>query len=84
MDPEARLAELQIQLPEVAKPVASYVPCVLTGNLLYVSGQLPTVAGKLVHEGLVGRDVNVAQGQECARTATVNALAVIRGELGRL
>ena len=60
--PEQRLAELGLSLPTVAKPLASYVPAVRTGNYVYTSGQLPTIDGKLVATGKVGTgsDANVS------------------------
>ncbi len=54
MTASARLAELGIELPAVAKPLASYVPAVRTGNLVYTSGQLPTRAGTLAQAGKIG------------------------------
>src|SRR5438552_13718877 len=60
--PDERLAELGLSLPTVAKPLASYLPAVRTGNLVYTSGQLPTIDGKLVATGKVGTgsDANVS------------------------
>jgi enamine deaminase RidA (YjgF/YER057c/UK114 family) len=73
-----RLAELGIELPEVAAPVAAYVPSVVQGNLVYTSGQLPFVAGALPATGKVGDGhgmVPAADAQDFARTAALNALA---------
>ena len=74
MTASARLAELGIELPAVAKPLASYVPAVRTGNLVYTSGQLPTQAGKLARAGKVGADVTPEDGKGLARICTLNAL----------
>jgi enamine deaminase RidA (YjgF/YER057c/UK114 family) len=58
---DARLSELGITLPAVAKPVASYVPAMTTGNLLYTAGQLPFVDGKLANTGKVGAEVSATE-----------------------
>jgi len=74
---EARLKELGITLPPVAKPVAAYVPAVRTGNHVYVSGQLPMADGKPIVLGKVGAEVTEQQGREAARVCAVNALAAL-------
>ncbi len=81
---DARLSELGITLPDVAKPVASYVPAMTTGNLLYTAGQLPFVDGQLVATGKVGSDVSATEAAELARICTLNALAAAKGLLGSL
>jgi len=80
--PRARLAELGIELPEVAKPLASYVPAVRSGNLVYTSGQLPLQAGKLAAIGKVGAAVAPEQGKALARICALNALAAIDSLVG--
>ena len=82
--PEERLVELKIALPEVAKPRWAYVPCVRSGDLLFVSGQIGVVDGKIMHPGKLGGSVSVEQGREAARGCAIQALAVIRQELGSL
>ena len=82
--PSRRLASLGITLPLPPKPLASYVPWVRTGSLLYVSGQLPFVDGKIVHPGIVPDAVTVEQGAACARIAAINALAIAQDALGTL
>lgn len=77
-----RLADLGIDLPTPAKPVASYVGYVQTGNLLVTSGQLPLRDGKLVTTGLLGRDLNIQEGQEAAKWCAVNILAQAKSALG--
>jgi enamine deaminase RidA (YjgF/YER057c/UK114 family) len=79
---KARLRELGIELPEVAKPLASYVPAVRSGNLVYTSGQLPMQAGKLAATGKVGTDVTPEQGKELARICALNALAAVDSLVG--
>jgi enamine deaminase RidA (YjgF/YER057c/UK114 family) len=82
MTASARLAELRIELPAVAKPLASYVPAVRTGNLVYTSGQLPTQGGKLAQAGKVGIAVTPEEGKALARLCTLNALAAIDALVG--
>jgi enamine deaminase RidA (YjgF/YER057c/UK114 family) len=82
--PEERLQELGVSLPAPAVPVAAYVPCVRTGNLVYVSGQVPLVDGKPSHLGHLGDDVDLEAGQAAARTCAVNVLAALKAELGEL
>lgn len=84
MTPEETLAKLGLSLPAVSKPVAAYVPGVRAGNLLWVSGQLPFVDGKLPKTGRLGEGVTVEEGQAMARTCVLNALAVVKAEAGDL
>jgi len=81
---EQKLAELGYELPEVARPVAVYVPAVRTGNLLFVSGQVAKKGDGLLYRGHVGHEVTLEQGYECARQCALNALAVIKAEIGDL
>jgi enamine deaminase RidA (YjgF/YER057c/UK114 family) len=84
---EKRLAELGITLPEVAAPVAAYVPAVQTGNYIYTSGQLPFVEGKLPATGKVGEGeglISAADAAAYARTCALNALAAVRSVTGSL
>jgi enamine deaminase RidA (YjgF/YER057c/UK114 family) len=83
-DPEKTLAELGLQIPEVAKPVAAYVPAVQTGNLVYTSGQLPLRDGQLIATGKVGSEVDPDTAIECARQCALNALAAVRSLIGDL
>ncbi|QKT09830.1 RidA family protein [Rhodococcus sp. W8901] len=78
----ARLAELGIELPPVAAPVAAYVPAVRTGDHVYTSGQLPFVDGKLPLTGKLGADVSDADAKAAARTCALNALAAIDALVG--
>jgi enamine deaminase RidA (YjgF/YER057c/UK114 family) len=82
--PEERLQELGVSLPSPAVPVAAYVPCVRTGNLVYVSGQVPVVDGKPSHLGHLGDQVDLEDGRAAARTCAVNVLAALKAELGEL
>lgn len=72
-----RLAELGLALPPVVPPVAAYVPAVRNGSLVWTSGQLPMVEGKLLADGLVGSDVTPEDAKTYARTCALNALAAV-------
>ena len=82
--PEEKLAELGLKLPEVAKPVAAYVPVVRTGNLVYTSGQLPLRNGSLIATGKNGDSISAEVGVECAQQCALNALAAVKSEIGDL
>jgi enamine deaminase RidA (YjgF/YER057c/UK114 family) len=78
----ARLTELGIELPEVVKPLAAYVPAVRAGNLVYTAGQLPMVRGELTVTGKVGSDVTPEVGKTLARVCALNALAAVDSLVG--
>jgi enamine deaminase RidA (YjgF/YER057c/UK114 family) len=82
--PEQRLEEMGLSVPEVAKPVASYVPAVRSGNHVFTSGQLPMRQGQLITTGKVGGEVTAEEAVECARQCALNALAAVRAEIGEL
>lgn len=82
--PEERLAALGLTLPEVAAPLAAYQPAVRDGSYVWTSGQLPSVAGKLLFTGKVGGAVTPEQAVECARQCALNALAAIKAQIGDL
>jgi enamine deaminase RidA (YjgF/YER057c/UK114 family) len=84
MSVEARLTELGLKLPVLAKPVAAYVPAIVTGNLVYTSGQLPFVDGALPATGKVGADVTAESAADLARTCALNALAAASSVIGSL
>jgi len=84
---ENRLAELGVALPPVVMPVAAYVPAVVTGNLVYTSGQLPMVDGAMAAAGKVGEGeglVSPETAKELARTCALNALAAAASVIGSL
>jgi enamine deaminase RidA (YjgF/YER057c/UK114 family) len=84
---QARLDELGLTLPEVAPPVAAYVPAVRTGSYVYTSGQLPMVDGALSETGKVGEGeglVSPERAYELARLCALNALAAVRSQVGSL
>ena len=82
--PEERLASLGLEVPEVAKPVAVYVPAVRSGNHVFTSGQLPMRSGELIATGKVGGEVSPEEAVQCAQQCALNALAAIRAEVGEL
>lgn len=81
---EERLAALGHTVPDVAAPVAVYVPAVQTGALVLTSGQLPLVAGTLMGTGKVGKDVDPAEAQAMAAQCALNAIAAVRALVGDL
>ena len=79
---EARLAELGITLPTAMPPIANYVPFVVTGNLVVVSGQVPAQDGRIAVTGKVGEAVTIEQGQAAARLCLLNVLTHLRAACG--
>ncbi|HEU4678956.1 MAG TPA: RidA family protein [Terrimicrobiaceae bacterium] len=82
--PGARLRELGLVLPKAPTPLGAYVEASQTGSLLFLSGMLPVVNGKLAITGRLGENLSVEQGREAARTAALNTLAVVQQHLGDL
>jgi len=82
--PEENLAELGLSVPEVAKPVAVYIPAVRSGSHVFTSGQLPMRAGELMMTGKVGDEVSLEEAQDCARQCALNAIAAVKAEVGDL
>jgi enamine deaminase RidA (YjgF/YER057c/UK114 family) len=80
----ARLAELKIELPKAAAPVANYVPVVVTGKQAFVSGQVPVWNGELKYIGQLGKEFQVADGQQAARLCGHNIIAQLQAALGDL
>ena len=81
---DARLKALGIELPNPNKPVANFVPCVQTGNLLFVSGQVTAWNGEYKYVGKVGRDISLEDAQKAARVCALNVIAHARAHLGDL
>jgi len=81
---EQRLKELGIKLPAAPQPFGTYVEAVQTGNLLFLTGMLPTAGREAKFVGRVGAELDVKAGREAAHLATLNALAVARQHLGTL
>jgi enamine deaminase RidA (YjgF/YER057c/UK114 family) len=84
MSPEDKLKKLGIELPEAPSPLGSYIPIVRTGNLLFLSGVLPLRNGKLMRTGRVGESVSLDEARDNARTAAINALSVLKANIGSL
>ena len=81
---DERLAELGITLPTVVPPVAAYIPAVISGNLVYTSGQLPMVDGARPATGKLGAEVGADEGKALARQCALNALAAVESVIGSL
>jgi len=81
---EEKIKKMGIEIPEAAKPVASYVPFRRVGNLIYISGQDCRVNGKLKYEGKVGRDVTEEEAYEAARITAINLLAILKNAIRNL
>jgi enamine deaminase RidA (YjgF/YER057c/UK114 family) len=81
---EGRLKELGLELPPAPAPVANYVPALIAGNLLFVSGQIAKSADGHVVTGSVGGDLTVEEGQQAARLCALNILAQAKAALGSL
>ena len=79
---DARLTELGIDLPVAPKPAAAYIPAVRSGNLVFVSGQVPFDNGELAWKGKVGVEYSLEEGQQAARLCALNAIAVVKDVLG--
>ena len=82
--PEDRLAELGLSVPAVAKPVAAYVPAVVSGDLVFTSGQLPMRDGELMVTGKVGGEVSPEEATACAQQCVLNAIAAVKSVVGDL
>jgi enamine deaminase RidA (YjgF/YER057c/UK114 family) len=79
---EARMKELGIELPKAGEAAGNYVPTVRTGDLLFVSGQLPVWMGERRFAGRLGRELTIEQGQQAARLCGLNLLAHVKHALG--
>ncbi|MBL8037442.1 MAG: RidA family protein [Nitrospira sp.] len=84
MSYEAKLKELGVTLPDPPKPVANYVPVVRVGDLLFLSGVLPSRDGQLIMTGKLGQELTMEQGKEASRVAVLNGLSIIRHAAGSL
>ncbi len=81
---EEKIKELGFELPEVAKPLAAYVPAKQVGNLVMTSGQVPVVKGEIKYKGKIGKELSEADGQKAAQICALNCLAAIKGVIGNL
>ena len=81
---EDRLAELGLEVPPVVPPVAAYVPAVRSGDLVWISGQVPVVNGSVLATGKVGAEIAPERAAELARVCALNAIAALKSEVGDL
>jgi enamine deaminase RidA (YjgF/YER057c/UK114 family) len=81
---EARLKTLGVSLPTPPLPVASYVPCTISGNIVFVSGQIPIADGAIKYVGKLGVDVPMETGQAAAQLCAINVLAQLKAAIGDL
>ena len=81
---EEKIKELGLELPEVTKPLAAYIPAKQVGNLVMTSGQVPLVKGVINFAGKVGSDLTEEEGQKAAQICALNCLAAIKGVIGNL
>lgn len=81
---ETRLVELGLSVPEAPKPLAAYVPAVISGSYVYTAGQLPMINGELPEKGKVGAEVTPERAKELAQLCILNALGAIKGQIGDL
>lgn len=81
---EDKLKELGLIVPEVAKPVAAYVPAVRCGDHVYTSGQIPLVKGEVKFKGKLGQELTIEDGYEAAKICALNCLAAVKSVAGSL
>lgn len=81
---EQKLFDLGIEIHEAPKPLASYIPVIKVGNLVFTAGQIPLKDGALAYEGKVGKDITIEEGVKAALLCTINCLSVIKTEIGSL
>ncbi len=84
MSYEQKLKQLGLELPAPPKPVANYVPAIRVGDLLFLSGVLPSRDGQLIMTGKLGQGITIEQGVEAARVAVLNGLSIVKHETGSL
>lgn len=84
MSIEERLKELGITLPPAPQPLGAYLPCVRSGNLLFLSGILPLREGKLLKTGRVGESLTIEEAKEEAKQVVINALSIVKATIGDL
>mgnify|MGYP005842176227 CR=1 FL=1 len=84
MSIDERLKELGITLPPAPQPLGAYIPCVRSGNLLFLSGILPLREGKLLKTGRVGESLSLEEARQEARQVVINALSIVKATIGDL
>ncbi len=81
---ENKIKELGYEIPEAPKPLAAYIPALIVDNLIFTSGQIPTVKGKLKFIGKVGTDLSIEEGMEAAGICALNCLGAVKSVIGDL
>jgi enamine deaminase RidA (YjgF/YER057c/UK114 family) len=81
---EERIKELGFEIPDVAKPLAAYIPAKQVGNLVMTSGQVPLIKGVMKYTGKVGKELSEEDGQKAAQICALNCLAALKGVIGNL
>jgi len=81
---EEKIRELGFEVPEVAKPLAAYIPAKQNGHLVMTSGQVPLVNGEIKYKGKIGKELSEEDGQKAAQICALNCLAAIKGVVGNL
>lgn len=81
---EEKIKQLGFELPEVAKPLAAYIPAKKVGNLVMTSGQVPIIKGEIKYSGKIGSDLSEEDGQKAAEICALNCLAAIKSVIGSL
>lgn len=81
---EDKIRELGFSLPDAPKPLAAYVPALLTGDFVFTAGQLPISNGQLKYTGKVGKDVSEEEGKKAAEICVLNCLSAVKGVIGEL
>ncbi len=84
MNYEEKIKELGFELPQAPTPLASYVPTVRSGNLVFTAGQVPVKDGKLIYAGKVGKDISAEDAQKAAQICALNCLSVVKAKIGSL
>ena len=79
---ETKLSSLGLTLPQAAPPAASYVPYVISGNHVFIAGQIPFLNGEKLHIGRLGENLSIEQGQEAAKACALNMLAQVKAAVG--
>lgn len=81
---EERINKLGYALPNAPKPLASYIPAVRVGNLVFTAGQLPIMDGILIYKGKIGKEITEEDGKKAAQICALNCFSVIKNEIGNL
>ena len=79
---EEKIAQLGFSIPAAPKPLASYIPAIRTGDMVFTAGQLPMKDGSLAYKGKLGKELTEEDGKKAAQVCALNCLSVIKGEIG--